>query len=120
FRAAYSLNLSLRYADFVAAGGFPKQVRPYYYEDLALAARIIGTKQPGVLFAPEARVVHRHNLSLEQYLDREEFLGIMAPVLANVCPELFAALMGERDVGEITGDFQRKLAANEAVYPPLF
>ena len=120
FRVAYSLNLSVSHADFMAAGGFPEQLRPYYYEDLGFAARIVGTERAGVYFAPEARVTHRHNVSLEQYLDREELLGLMAPVLARVCPEPFAALMGGRTVESIAGDFREKLAGTKTIYPPLF
>src|SRR5207253_8054982 len=34
----------------------------------------------------------------EQYLDREELLGIMAPVLARHCPAAFQVLFGTRDL----------------------
>jgi hypothetical protein len=120
FRVAYSLNLSVRYADFVAAGGFPEAVRPYYYEDLAFAARVLGIERTGVFFAPQARVVHRHPMTLAQYLDREELLGVMAPVLENVAPEAFFALMAGRTSAAIAADFQAKLAGDKALYPPLF
>jgi len=120
FRVAYSLNLSVRYLDFCAAGGFPESVRPYYYEDLAFAYRVLGPEQAGVFYAPQARVLHRHELSLAQYLDREELLGIMAPVLAETCPEVFAVLMAGRSLQQLASDFRNALEANKAIYPPLF
>jgi hypothetical protein len=120
FRVAYSLNLSVRYGDFVAAGGFPEAVRPYYYEDLAFAARVLGTKQAGVFFAPQARVLHRHPMTLAQYLDREELLGMMAPVLEKAAPETFTALMAGRTAAAITADFQAKLMGDKSLFPPLF
>lgn len=120
FRVAYSLNLSVRYADFMAAGGFSEAVRPYYYEDLAFAARVLGTDRLGVFFAPQVRVMHRHPMTLAQYLDREELLGIMAPVLEKVAPETFTALMAGRSSAAIAADFQAKLAGDKSLYPPLF
>jgi hypothetical protein len=120
FRVAYSLNLSVRYADFLAVSGFPEQVRPYYYEDLAFAARVMGTERLGVFLAPHARVVHRHPMTLAQYLDREELLGIMAPVLEKVTPETFTALMAGRSATTIAADFQAKLAGGKSLYPLLF
>lgn len=120
FRIAYSLNLSVRYADFVEAGGFPELLRPYYFEDLAFACRVLGPQCSGVFYAPQARVTHRHNLTLAQYLDREELLGIMTPVVAQVCPEAFAVLMTGRKLDDIARDFRLKLAGDKGLYPPLF
>jgi hypothetical protein len=120
FRAAYSLNLSVRLPDFQGVGGFPEQLRPYYYEDLAFVFRVMGPERAGVYFEPRARVVHRHPLSFAQYLDREEMLGLMAPVLAGACPEVFAALMAGRSVEAIAQDFRRKLDGDKGVYPSLF
>jgi hypothetical protein len=120
FRIAYSLNLSVRYRDFVASGGFPDLIRPYYYEDLAFGCRVLGPTRQGLYYEPAARVLHRHPMTFEQYLDREELLGIMAPVLAQVCPEAFAVLMAGRAVEEIARDFEQKLQGDPKVYRSLF
>ena len=86
FRHAWTLNLSVRRDDFMAAGGFYDELRPVYFEDLALGYRLLGPARKGVFYHPAARVLHRHPTTLEQYLDREELLGLMAPVLARVDP----------------------------------
>jgi len=120
FRCAYTLNLSVRREDFFSAGGFPEEVRPVFYEDLALGYRVMGPDRDGVLFEPAARVLHRHPLTLDAYLDREELMGIMAPVLARVCPEAFAVLMAHRDVEQIAADFCKRSAADTTVYRQLY
>jgi len=98
FRHAWTLNLSVRRADFVGAGGFAAEIRPVYYEDLALGHRLMGTERKGIVYEPRARVLHRHPTTVEQYLDREELLGIMAPVLARHCSAAFQVLFGTRDL----------------------
>jgi hypothetical protein len=120
FRIAYSLNLSVRYADYVACGGFHDQIRPYYYEDLAFGCRLLGPQRQGLFYEPDARVVHRHPMTFEQYLDREELLGVMAPVLARVCPEAFQVLMAGRAADQIARDFQTKLQGDTTVYRRLY
>lgn len=106
FRHAWTLNLSMRRADFLACGGFHDDLRPVYYEDLALAYRLLGKEKKGILFEPRARVLHRHPTTLDQYLDREELLGIMAPVLARQCSAAFDLLHGTHDVETLTRSFR--------------
>lgn len=120
FRIAYSLNLSVWYSDFVASGGFHDLIRPYYYEDLAFGCRVLGPQRQGLFYEPAARVLHRHPMTFDQYLDREELLGIMAPVLAKVCPEAFHILMAGRALEQIASDFRLKLAGDTAVYRRLY
>ncbi len=120
FRVAYSLNLSVRYDDFLACGGFHDLIRPYYYEDLEFACRLLGPGRKGLFFDPDARVLHRHPMTLDQYLDREELLGIMAPVLAKTCPDTFAVLMAGRSVEQIAADFRHKLAGDPSVYQRIY
>jgi len=120
FRIAYSLNLSVRREDFVACGGFHDELRPYYYEDLAFACRMLGPEREGVWHEPAAKVLHRHPLTVDQYLDREELLGLMAPILAKVCPKAFAKLLPGRDVAQIAKDFQSRLAAGKSVQPQIY
>jgi hypothetical protein len=120
FQVAYSLNLSVRRQDYVECAGFPDLVRPYYYEDLAFGWRVLGPTRRGLYYQPAARVLHRHPMTLEQYLDREELLGRMAPVVARVCPEVFAVLMGGRVAEQIVRDFQEKLRGDTSIYQPLF
>jgi hypothetical protein len=59
-------------------------------------------------------------MTLAQYLDREELLGIMAPVLEKVAPETFTILMAGRNSADIEADFQAKLTRDKSLYPPLF
>jgi hypothetical protein len=104
WRHAWTLNLSMRREDFKKAGGFEERLRPVYYEDIALGWKALGERR-GVLFEPAARVVHRHPTTLEQYLDREELLGLMAPVVGEVCPEVFAKLFGGKGVEELAREY---------------
>lgn len=104
WRHAWTLNLSMRREDFKKAGGFEERLRPVYYEDIALGWKALGERR-GILFEPAARVVHRHPTTLEQYLDREELLGLMAPVVGEVCPEVFAKLFGGKGVEELAREY---------------
>jgi hypothetical protein len=106
FRHAWTLNLSVRHADFVASGGFEELLRPVYYEDLAFGFKLLGPTRRGILYEPAAKVLHRHPTTLEQYLNREELLGLMSPVLAKVCPEVFEAIHGERGVEEMAAEYR--------------
>ena len=120
FRCAYTINLSVRRQDFIDAGGFHEQIRPVYYEDLAFGCRVLGPERKGIWHEPAARVLHRHSLTLDQYLDREELLGLMAPVVAQHCPQAFARLMANRCVETITRDFQAWSKGNKSMYPALY
>ncbi len=106
FRHAWTLNLSVRYPDFLASGGFHDQLRPVYYEDLAFCFRLLGPTHKGIFFEPAARVLHRHPTTLSQYLDREELLGLMAPVLARVCPKAFAAIFKDPSAESLAAQFR--------------
>jgi hypothetical protein len=50
-------------------------------------------------------VLHRHPTTLEQYLNREELLGLMAPVLATYAPEVFAAIHGAATIEQLAADY---------------
>lgn len=106
FRHAWTLNLSVRRKDFVQCGGFAKELRPVYYEDLALGYQLLGPDRKGILYEPAAQVEHRHPTTLEQYLDREELLGLMTPVLARVSPGAFLAIHGVLDIGAMAKAYQ--------------
>ena len=82
-------------------------LRPVYYEDLAFGYRMLGPSRSGVFYEPAARVLHRHPTTLDQYLDREELLGLMAPVLGKVCPEAFAAIHGKEVPASLAAKFPR-------------
>ena len=121
FRCAYTINLSVRRRDFFDVDGFHDQIRPVYYEDLAFGCRILGAERKGVWHEPAARVVHRHPMTLHQYLDREELLGLMAPVLAQHCPLAFGRLMANRSVEGIADDFRRwRQDVKMSIYSPLY
>jgi hypothetical protein len=93
FRSTNALNLSIRRDQFLASDQLPEVMRPRSYEDTVFTHRLLGG-QPRIFHQPRAGVVHRHPMSLDQYLDREELLGMMAPVLAQVAPDTFASFFG--------------------------
>lgn len=114
FRHAWNLNVSVRYDDAVHAGGFEKLVRPVYYDDLVLSHRLLGSTKKGVFYQPKASSLHRHPTTLEQYLNREELLGLMLPVLAKRCPDIFRSLHGDRSIEELADEFRRWVAMDVA------
>ncbi len=120
FRHAWTLNLSVRLADFRASGGFHEELRPVYYEDLAFAHRMMGGEKKQVWYEPAARVLHRHPTTLDQYLDREELLGLMAPVLARVCPQAFEKLHGTLDVAAMASQFRQWLQMDRAMHAWIY
>jgi hypothetical protein len=106
FRCCWTLNLSVRKADFVGCGGFHEAIRPVYYEDLAFGHRLMGKDHKAVWYEPAATVLHRHPTTFDQYLDREELLGIMAPVLARNCAGAFGMVFGTRDLEALARQFR--------------
>lgn len=120
FRVAYSLNLGLRRQDYLDCGGFPEELRPYYYEDLAFACRLLGPTQRAVVYEPEASVLHRHPLTVDQYLDREELLGMMAPVLARISQPAFARMMANRDVTRLERELRSRTQLDNVVFGHMY
>jgi hypothetical protein len=114
YRHAWTLNLSIRGEDFARSPGFEPLLRPVYYEDLAFAFDLLGPDRKGVFFDPAAKVVHRHPTTLESYLNREELLGIMAPVLARLKPALFATLFPGQSLTELEAGFRQWLTMDIA------
>jgi hypothetical protein len=94
YRQCWTLNLSVRYADIERIGFFDPRFRPYGYEDLDLGFRLLGREAKGIYFEPTAMVTHRHPMTFDDYLNREELLGVMSAVLHDVNEELFHALFG--------------------------
>jgi hypothetical protein len=105
YRHAWNLNVSVRFGDFQHAGGFAAALRPYGYEDLDFAFKVMGEKA-ALYFDPDARVTHRHPMSLDEYLNREESLGCVVPNLARVNPRVFELLFGTRDLDYLARDFR--------------
>jgi hypothetical protein len=120
FRHAWTLNLSVRLDDFRRSGGFHEALRPVYYEDLAFAHRVMGSQKKQVWYEPAARVLHRHPTSLHQYLDREELLGLMAPVLARVCPEAFVTLHRTDDLKRLAAEYQQWLKMDRGMHQWIY
>jgi hypothetical protein len=94
FRQCWTLNLSVRYADIERVGFFNPRFQPYGYEDLDLGFRVLGAQTKGIYFDPDAIVTHRHPMTFDDYLQREELLGLMTPVLFDNNRPLFEALFG--------------------------
>ena len=92
FRHAWNLNLSVDRQLLAALDGpFASSLRPYMYEDIESAYRMIGDRSE-VYYAPAARAVHNHRHTFDQYLQREAMLGVMAPQLFAVNPACFHAV----------------------------
>jgi hypothetical protein len=113
YRHAWNLNISVRGEDFRRIGGFSTALRPYGYEDLDFAWRLMGTK-PAVFYDPAAAVTHRHPMTVDEYLNREEGLGTVAPVLHRVNPPLFQALFGPRNLDALAGDYRAWVSLDAA------
>jgi hypothetical protein len=105
YRHAWNLNVSVRFSDFQNTGGFAQSLRPYGYEDLDFAFRVMG-ENAGVYYDPEATMKHRHPLSLDHYLNREEALGCVAPNLLGVNPRLFELLLGTQKIDLLARDYR--------------
>jgi len=116
FRCCWTLNLSVRKADFLACGGFHEHIRPVYYEDLAFGHRLMGKETKGVWYEPAAKVLHRHPTTLDQYFDREELLGIMAPVLARNCAGAFGVIFGTRDLEALARQYRAWVEMDGAMH----
>ncbi len=120
FRHAWTLNLSIRAADFLSSGGFEPLLRPVYYEDLALGFRVLGPTRKGIYFEPAAKVLHRHPTTLDQYLNREELLGLMSPVLAQTLPQVFAAIHGSATLDTLAADFRTWLKLDKPMHQWIY
>jgi len=110
FRYTWTLNLSVRMADVqaVSRGGeaFSSQLFPYGYEDLDLGFRLMGANHKGIFYDDQAVVRHRHPMTLEQYLNREEMLGLMMPVVYDINRPMFAALLGTEDMESLAATYR--------------
>jgi glycosyltransferase involved in cell wall biosynthesis len=107
YRSAWTLNLSMRMTTWRNGPAFDPLIRPCYYEDLAMAYDRLGPDGLGVWFDGSNRVVHRHPTSFDQYLDREELLGLMAPVVAHRRPDMFAHLFGTTETPSLADAFRQ-------------
>lgn len=116
YRHAWPLNLSMWHSDFAAIGGYSDKLVPYGYEDLDLGHRLMGSTGKQVYYDPSAIVIHRHPMTLDQYLDREEMLGLMAPVLHKVNPQVFRGLNGTDDIRKLTREIKVWLAMDRAMH----
>jgi len=122
FRHAWTLNLSARMADLRKASGegpFVDAIRPVYYEDLVMGWRVMGARK-GICFDEGPRVTHRHRTTLEQYLNREELLGVMAPVVARHSPEVFGTLWGGKTAEELAREFRTWVAMDGASHKWIY
>ena len=112
YRYTWTLNLSLRMSDLAAASrageAFSSQLFPYGYEDLDLGFRIMGATRKGIYYDDQAIVRHRHPMDLDYYLNREEMLGLMMPVVYHINRPMFTALMGggSDDLATFTANFR--------------
>ena len=113
YRHAWNLNVSVRLSDFQRAGGFSTELRPYGYEDLDFAFKVMGEKA-SVCYDPEARAMHRHPMTPDQYLDREEALGSVAPNLHRVNRQVFESLFGSSDLDSVADGYRSWISMDVA------
>ena len=106
FRQCWTLNLSARYEDLQRINFFNPRFRPYGFEDLDLGFRIMGPDTRGIYFDPAAQVIHRHPMTFDDYLNREELLGIMSPILYDANRPLFNKLRGTEDIDRLAHQFR--------------
>lgn len=97
FRHAWTLNASVRREAIIGAGGFAPGLALPAFEDLELAWRIAQWsagrgEAGGVIYRPEARVLHDHVMTAQAYLDRERMLGKAAWALAGANPQCAKAI----------------------------
>ncbi len=106
FRHGWTLNVSVRYADLDRIGFFNPLFRPWGFEDLELGFRLMGNALQ-VFYDPACSVTHRHPMLFDHYLNREELLGVMAPILHGANPAAFKALYNTDDLEGMATDFRR-------------
>ncbi len=105
YRCAWNLNVSVRAEDYRRTGGFSPLLSPYGYEDLVLSHGVMGAERKGVFYDADARVTHRHPMTLDQYLMREEMLGLMGPALYQASPEVAENIFGQADARKMADQF---------------
>jgi hypothetical protein len=123
FRQCWTLNLSVRYADIERIGFFDGRFRPYGYEDLDLGFRLLvatGPEAKGIYFEPAAKVMHRHPMRFDDYLDREELLGVMSPVLHDVNRDLFRTLFGDEPLQKLAEQYRDWTQADRAMHAWIY
>jgi Glycosyl transferase family 2 len=92
FRYGWTLNLSFRRSVLDRIGcPFNPDLRPVYFEDIEFAYRCMGSSDD-IVFCSDARAVHAHRLSVQDYFSREVLLGMMSVVLEETNPACFQEL----------------------------
>ena len=119
YRHAWNMNVSVRRADVAAAGNFQPLLRPVFYDDIEMAYRIMGAAKH-VYFEPSAIVEHFHPMNLENYLMREELLGLMASVLFDVNPAMAAALFAGKSLAALENEFSAWVQMDASTHAWIF
>lgn len=109
YRHAWSLNLSAPRALARDVGGFRPAIANCCYEDIEFAWRARVDAGAPVLFRPEAKAVHHHRMTPEDYLRREWRLGYSAASFCIAAPDCAMDVFG-RDL----------LAPDELTYARAF
>jgi len=92
FRYGWTLNLSFRRSALDRIGcPFNPDLRPVYFEDIEFAHRCMGSSDD-IVFCSDARAVHVHRLSVQDYFSREVLLGMMSVVLEQANPACYEEL----------------------------
>jgi len=86
FSMFYTANVAAPRSALVAVGGFDERFRDACWEDVEIGYRLA---RAGVRFrfAPKARVLHAHPMTLQQYMRRMEKAGCAARLLVSLHPQ---------------------------------
>jgi|GEM_PF-1221100 len=113
FRHFWTCNTSVPTEAVRAVGGFDERLRPVFYEDVELGFRLSASGVAGVRYVRDARCVHDHRLSWDDYLQREAALGRMAVLLHEANRDCFRAVFGYDSLIDFMCDCEAWLRLNK-------
>ncbi len=110
FRHFWTCNASAPREMIMDAGGFEERLRPVFFEDCELAFRIEKSVGSRVHYHAAAKNVHDHRLTWSDYCRREQCLGRVAAILAEVNPACFEAIYGTADADGLAENYESWLS----------
>jgi len=113
FRHFWTCNTSVPADAVKAVGGFDERLRPVFFEDVELGFRLSVAGVAGVRYVRDAKCVHDHRLTWDEYLQREKALGRMAVLLQQANPDCFRAIFGYGSLTAMAQDCEAWLRLNE-------
>lgn len=118
FRHCWTLNLSVRRALALEAGGFLAPLANCCYEDVEFGHRFTHRFDAPVLFEPDAVAPHDHRYTPGAYLQREFRLGYSAFGLAHHAPACGREIFGADLKSPESLEYARRFVDHEARNEP--